>query len=602
MDWVILGKAVPDADEAGVDLAERRLRRDGVELFLNPFDQRAVRVALDRRGPGERVTLLSMGPPGAVEAFRDPLALGVDRVVLLSDPRLAGSDSLATARALAAAVRRLEAPLVLAGRWSTDAETGQVPAQVAALLARGFLGAARSLERIGPERVTAVVDTETGWARMSAPLPLVVAVGEKIVALRKPTETERNAVDLGRVERWGLAEIRVDASEVGARGSPTVVARLQEVVRRRSPRVFDEGTASDRVRGALEYLRSRSRPPIQTAVADARAGSGLALRGLVSGLEGDVDDAGLSVLVQVARTLPGSRRTAVVVGRPPTAPTAQAVGRAGATDILHVPAEGVVDEGRAATALAATLGDAPTPAAFVFASNEFGRAVAGRLSATLGLGLTGDAIALRVGPDGAPVGVKPAFGGRYLAEVEHRRLPALVTLRTGEPPARTGPVTVPVRTRPVTLPAPSLIVEAAGVEVDPTEPDPGGAGLVLGVGLGVAGPEGVATVRDFARRWGASLGASRKVVDAGWMPRQRQVGLTGRSVAPSLALLVASSARPNQVVGYRQSGAIAVITKDAEAARRADVDVALIGDYAEILGELDLQGSEWLRSVGATRG
>lgn len=602
MDWTILGKAVPDADEAGVDLAERRLRRDGVELFLNPFDQRAVRVALDRRAAGDRVTLLSMGPPSAMPAFRDALALGVDRVILLSDARLAGSDSLATARALAQAARRLDARLVLAGRWSTDAETGQVPAQVAGLLGRPFLAAARALDAVEPARVIATVDTESGWARLSAPLPAVVSVGEKIAPLRKPTEAERNAVDLERVERWGLEELALDPSEVGAAGSPTVVARLHEVARRRTPRLFAEGSAADRVRGALEFLAARAAPHAAARAVTPTPRATLAVRGLVSGPAGSVDADGVAVLAQVAATLPGSHREGIAIGPAPDPEALASVARAGVERILHVPAEGYIDERRAATAIAATLGDAPTPSALVFPATEFGRAVGGRLSATLGLGLTGDAVELRARSDGAPVGLKPAFGGRYLAEVEHTVLPALVTMRVTEVPPLAGAARASLRRRTVTLPPPSVVLEAQGVEIDPGDTDPRSARLVLGVGLGVGGPEGVRLVRAQAERWGAAVGASRKVVDAGWMPRQRQVGLTGLSIAPELALLVASSARPNQVVGYRRAGTLGVLTNDIEAARRADVDLALIGDYAELLAELDRQGTAWLRSVAAGRG
>lgn len=269
--------------------------------------------------------------------------------------------------------------------------------------------------------------------------------------------------------------------------------------------------------------------------------------------------------------------------------------------MLHTPAAGRVGESEVATAIAARLGDAPTPDGMVFPATDFGRAVAGRLAATLGLGLTGDAIEIHAGSGGRLIGVKPAFGARFVAEVATRVAPALFTLRAGDVSDSALGAAATVRTLPVTLPPSPVVFENEGTEVESGFPDPAHARLVVGIGQGVGGPDGVATARRFAVGWGAAVGGSRKVVDAGWLPRQLQIGLTGRSVAPRLALLVASSARPNQVIGYRRAGTIVLVTNDAAAAAKADVDAAIIGDYVAILTELDRQGAAQLRSVSTGR-
>src|SRR5262249_30224218 len=117
-----------------------------VPALINPFDRRAVLEALRlREEVGGSVCVLSMGPPQAETALRECLALGVDRAVHLCDVRFAGADTLATARALACAIERIGADLVLAGRYSIDAETGQVGPEVAEILGMPFLGGVRRL-------------------------------------------------------------------------------------------------------------------------------------------------------------------------------------------------------------------------------------------------------------------------------------------------------------------------------------------------------------------------------------------------------------------------------------------------------------------------
>src|SRR5262245_44448831 len=132
---VVCVKQVPEVSELSLDPVLRRLRREGVPLQINPFDRRAVLEATRLRAErGGSITVLSMGPPQTAEALRECLTLGVDRAIHLCDARFAGSDTLATARALARAIDRIGFDLVLAGRFSIDSETGQVAPEIAELL------------------------------------------------------------------------------------------------------------------------------------------------------------------------------------------------------------------------------------------------------------------------------------------------------------------------------------------------------------------------------------------------------------------------------------------------------------------------------------
>src|SRR5215470_6384250 len=129
-------KQVPVVSALQFDAETRTLKREGVRTEVSSFDVRALLKAIELRAVhGGEVVAVTMGPPQAREALAECLALGADRAVHLCDKTFAGSDTLATARALALALRRESCDLILCGRNSVDAETGQVGPEIAELLA-----------------------------------------------------------------------------------------------------------------------------------------------------------------------------------------------------------------------------------------------------------------------------------------------------------------------------------------------------------------------------------------------------------------------------------------------------------------------------------
>src|SRR5688500_1294531 len=132
---VVPVKQVPQVASLRFDAGRRRVVREAVPLGLNAYERRALGEALRlRRLLGGEVVALTMGPPQARRALEECLSLGADRAIHLCDPALAGGDALATARALAAAIRPLAPDLVLCGQRSVDAETSQVGPSLAELL------------------------------------------------------------------------------------------------------------------------------------------------------------------------------------------------------------------------------------------------------------------------------------------------------------------------------------------------------------------------------------------------------------------------------------------------------------------------------------
>src|SRR4051812_48857672 len=188
MKIAVCVKEVPDAAvHKRIDAGTKRLDRSG-EGALNHFDSQAVEEALKLKeagGEGE-VVLVSMGPAGAVDSLRKALAMGADRAVLITDDAAAGSDLVATSRALAAALEKEKADLVLFGQQSSDSDGAVLWAAVADRLRRPVLSQVAELTVEGG-KLRGKRQTEFGYDVIEAPLPVVVAVSDAINEPRYPS-------------------------------------------------------------------------------------------------------------------------------------------------------------------------------------------------------------------------------------------------------------------------------------------------------------------------------------------------------------------------------------------------------------------------------
>jgi electron transfer flavoprotein beta subunit len=213
---VALAKYVPDPQSTPQLGADGLLVRDGVGGALDPGDEYGLELALQlaEAGGGE-VTVVSMGPPEAVTAVRRGLAMGAHRGVLVADPTLRGSDALATARVLAAAIGRQSYDLVIAGMESTDGYTGTVPVTVAELLGIDSITAVRALEA-GPEGVRAERQTESGYDVVSCPLPALVTVTAGATEPRYPSLKGIMSAKQKPFEELSLADLEIEPAQVAA--------------------------------------------------------------------------------------------------------------------------------------------------------------------------------------------------------------------------------------------------------------------------------------------------------------------------------------------------------------------------------------------------
>jgi electron transfer flavoprotein beta subunit len=253
MKIAVCVKQVPDATvHKRIDPATKRLDRSG-EAALNPTDLNAVEEALRLKEAqaegGERgeVVLVCLGPEKAVDSLRKALAMGADRAVLVSDEGAVGSDLLGTARALAGALEREAADLVLFGQASGDGDGAVLWAAVAERLCRPVISQVASLTAEGGS-VTGKRQTEHGYDVIAAPLPAVVAVSDAINEPRYPSLKGIMGAKTKPQETVSLADVGVTADVVGDAGSRTVVLEIGPPPSRGDTITFeDDGSAAQKI-------------------------------------------------------------------------------------------------------------------------------------------------------------------------------------------------------------------------------------------------------------------------------------------------------------------------------------------------------------------
>jgi electron transfer flavoprotein alpha subunit len=223
------------------------------------------------------------------------------------------------------------------------------------------------------------------------------------------------------------------------------------------------------------------------------------------------------------------------------------------------------------------------PWAILTGSTAWGREIASRVAARVGAGLTGDAVDLEVVVDRL-VAWKPAFGGQLIAAIEASSPIQMATVRPGmltAPEPRTGETPLVFDTEMVPRGRVRVLARTRDDDLD-TLAD---ATAVIGVGRGVL-PNEYGALEPLRTLLGAELGATRKVTDEGWLPRSRQVGITGRSIAPRLFVSIGASGKFNHTVGLRAARTVLAINPDPGAPIFQSADIGIVADWHDALPRL----------------
>ena len=578
MKIVCLVKQIPRPDAISFDPETRSLKREGVPLILNSFDALAVTEAARLKGPDGEVIAMTMGPPQAEEALRECLGLGADRCIHLSDRAFALADTIGTSRTLALALEKEGYDLVLCGRKALDADTGQVPPEVAAFLgcphATGSIGV-----ELGGDWLRVRRETDEGEQTIELPLPAVVSVAQ---AEREPAAESRE----GGIDVWTasdlVGDLREDDKRFGQTGSPTrVLAVHDRTPERVGERVGSVAEAATRIRAL-----SAERPAGATAWDKPphlakEPGAFYDCWTLVEIVDGRASRASLELLAK-GRELSGKlggANVALVLGHDVDA-AVEAVSRQGA-EIVHVAENQALRDYVPESWVAAvrSVVERERPHVLLFPATLRGRDLGPRVAGELQLGMTADCVDLGIDRGGRLVQHKPAYGGNIVSVIMGRTTPQLATVR----PRMFEPLEPRVADADVRRIELSRLPEGptrllARSDADPPPWRLGEADIVVGVGASVD----VSVLEAAAARASAAIGGDRAAARAAMIPRGAEIGIRGRAVAPRVYVAIETDPGFEHLTGTVKAQVIAAIAADASSPLLEAADVGLVGDWREL--------------------
>lgn len=255
---VVLAKQVPDTRNIGKDAMKEdgTVNRAALAAIYNPEDLNALELALRIKDKcdGSTVTIVTMGPPRAADIIRESMFRGADGGVLVTDRKFAGADTLATSYTLAAAIKKLGADVIVAGRQAIDGDTAQVGPQVAEKLDLPQVTYAEEVLDITNDGMTIRRRLEHGVETVKAPMPVVITVNAsapecrpqnaKLVMKYKHAKTVSEVQELQEdyylslrtsrcylnISQWGALDLDVEEKQLGLSGSPTKVKKIENIV------------------------------------------------------------------------------------------------------------------------------------------------------------------------------------------------------------------------------------------------------------------------------------------------------------------------------------------------------------------------------------
>lgn len=256
MNIVVCVKQVPDTTVVKIDQKTGTLIREGVPSIINPEDKHALESAIAlKENHGGKVTVISMGPPQAKAALREALCMGADEAILITDRAFAGSDTLATSKALAGVLRKLEYDVVFAGRQAIDGDTAQVGPEIAEHL---DIPQVTYVQGVDIEEDGLLINRalEDGHEMIKVKGPVLLTA---IKELNEPRYMNvRYIFDTANkeVQVWSADDIDVEKSDLGLKGSPTKVKKSMTKEAKGAGQVVT-GAPSESVSFVLAKLREK---------------------------------------------------------------------------------------------------------------------------------------------------------------------------------------------------------------------------------------------------------------------------------------------------------------------------------------------------------
>ncbi len=257
MNIVVFVKQVPDTND--VKWTENNnIDRTNMESVINPADKQAVEAALILQGRyGATITAVTMGPAKSVEVLKEAIAMGVDEAFLLCDSKFAGSDTCATSKVLAAAIKEKlpQTDLILFGQTAIDGETGQTGTSTATRLGLTAISNVNEIIEINENSIVVNTETENEKITLKTKLPCALCINNYVFKPRVPRITGYIEAQDYNYKSYNIYDLNLQPDETGVKGSPTYVSKVFKTQEGRNCKLInfeEEGSLQSIIKEVLE--------------------------------------------------------------------------------------------------------------------------------------------------------------------------------------------------------------------------------------------------------------------------------------------------------------------------------------------------------------
>ena len=582
---------------------------------------------LRKHHPDARLIVCSMGPKSFETSLRTAISMGYDEAYLLSDRKLAGSDTYATGLAISTMLKHLgftkeskDPFIILAGRQTSDGDTAHVPSQVAENIGIPQATFVESVKADGTGNVIAKRIIEGGYQILKVPIPCVISLTPTGIPPRKPSLSGAIKARTLEITTFGIDQIGLGTEKIGINGSPTIVVKVVNIISERPPVTMSEGhneaalvdslIANFKKGGnVLEKKEKAAKKEIEHPdfpEKDLRNGA----RGIITWAEitnGKISRPSLELLTpasNLANQLGNDTKVLTLIIGKNVQSLAQTLIEHGSDEVILVENDKLEEYlVLPFSSIFAQVIMGRKPEIALFAATTSGRELAPRIGMKTDSGVTADCTGLEIGEyvDKKEKVIyrpilesrRPTYGESKLATILGFVCPQISTARAGtfEVPKR-----IEGRQGIVSSFNPVLNDKDFVVKIVKTVRGEGGLQNLFDADIIISGGRGTTTdnlglikaLAEALKSQGinAEWACSRPVVDEGIVEYARQIGQTGKTIRPKVYIAVGISGAIQHLAGMKESEKIIAIDHNLKANIFHNADFGIVGEYQDILPEL----------------
>ena len=582
---------------------------------------------LRKQYPDARLIVCSMGPKSFETSLRTAISMGYDEAYLLSDRKLAGSDTYATGLAISTMLKHLgftkdskDPFIILAGRQTSDGDTAHVPSQVAENIGIPQATFVESVKADGNGNVIAKRIIEGGYQMLKLPIPCVISLTPTGIPPRKPSLSGAIRARSLNITTFGIEDIGLGTEKIGLNGSPTIVVKVVNIVSERPPITMSVGHNEAALVDSLianlkkggnvlekkEKIAKKEIEHPDFPVKDFRNGA----RGIVTWAEvtnGKISRPSLELLTparNLATQLGNDTKVLTLVIGKNVHTLTQTLIEHGSDEVILVENDKLEEYlVLPFSSIFAQVIKKINPEIALFAATTSGRELAPRIGMKTNSGVTADCTGLEIGEyvDKKEKVIykpilesrRPTYGESKLATILGFVCPQISTARAG---TFEVPKHIEGRRGIVSVFNPVLNDKDFVVEILKTVRGEGGlqnlfdADIIISGGRGATG-DNLGLIKALAEALktegiNAEWASSRPVVDEGIVEYARQIGQTGKTIRPKVYIAVGVSGAIQHIAGMKESEKIIAIDHNPKAHIFHYADFGIVGEYTDIIPEL----------------